>query len=191
MIGVLLALVLPFGILAALRSLPDRGQDPRLAPVVLAGYAARVVASLFVGGASLFSYGGGSDADWYGVQADAIARLWHFSGLRYVTQDEAPDLGSTSLPQNVFALVDYVNGEATHIGCAALIAALGCLAVIHMYAIAIEMGASEASALYTIAVVLFMPGFVLYTSDTYKEGLSFSSSSQSFEVRFAYLHVLR
>jgi hypothetical protein len=173
MFGVLLALFLPIVFVLVARATSTPAQRGRLLPALVAAYAARIVLQFFGRSLPIFSYGTGGDFAFYQRHAEAIARIWHFSGVRFMTQEQIPELGATTLPSNLFALIFYVNGEPTTLGCTAVLACMMCLTALNLYHLALELGADEARAYRVAALALFSPSLVLYTSDLYKDGLVF------------------
>jgi hypothetical protein len=169
MLGVALIFLLPIGLAFCWRSLSFAARDRWALVLIMAGYAARLAMSEIVHTFPFFSYGSGGDS--YEVAGNIIARMWNFSGAHYVTSDEFPDLGPTTLPPNLFALVAFANQGPTHIGCVAVVAALGCITALNIYAMAHTLGCRHVVALRVLAVVTFLPTFVFYTSDTNKDGL--------------------
>ena len=121
MFGILLAFVLMMVVLGVARSVGE----PRLYLLVLAGYVLRLVCSTFIPTLNIYSYEAGDDGSvgdgWgYNQWAIAISKIWEFSGVHYVTRSEFSDIGDASLPPNVFALVHFLNGEPSHLGCVAI-----------------------------------------------------------------------
>jgi hypothetical protein len=139
--------------------------------VLVLGYAARMIAQLISRDLPIFSGGPGGDWAMYEPASIIIARLWSYGGIHYVSGDELPMIGRTTLPPNLFALVSYANGEPTRLGCVAVIASLGCLTCLNLYSLAIELGARPVVAFWTMTLVLFLPSFVIYTSDMFKDGM--------------------
>jgi hypothetical protein len=166
-IGLLLVLVFAVTLYAAARRISPTGTSAIVA-VIMAGYAARLILSLFLREVPLFSHGLGGDSAGYEQEGLTIARLWTYQHVHYVTADEFPDLGRTALPANLFALVAYLNGGRSQLGCTAIIACLSCL---NIFALALESGASYRTARIVCATLIFLPSFVFYTSDTYKDGI--------------------
>jgi hypothetical protein len=114
---------------------------------------------------------GGVDARRYEASAAVIARLWTFNGIHYVTGDELPELLRTTLPPNLFASVFYLNGAPTGLGGTAVIAFLACLTCLNVYTMTIELGAPASAAVKMTGFLLFMPTFLFFTSDLYKDGI--------------------
>jgi hypothetical protein len=139
--------------------------------LVLGGYAARLMLSVFLRDVPLFSHGVGGDYGAYQREAQMIARLWKYQHVYYITGDDFPEMGRTTLPQNLFAVVIYLNGGDSQLGCTSVIAGLACLTCLNIFALALESGASQRAAMRVLAVLLFLPSFLFYTSDMYKDGL--------------------
>jgi len=173
MIGVVLTSLLPLALVWCWWLLPPAVRDRRALYIVLVGYAARLMAADFVHRFQFFTNGSGENADSgaYENMGRIIARLWVFSGVHYVTATELPAMADTSLPANLFALVQYLNTEPTHLGCTAFAAVAGCLAALNVYALAHDLGCRHVAGLWTLFAVTFLPTFFFYTADTYKDGL--------------------
>jgi hypothetical protein len=173
MFGAFLICFLPIVLFTLWRWLPAESRDARVFFIVIIAYAARLAAANFVHEFNLFSYGNaaGSDAGGYEVTAGVLNRLWDFTGVHYVTTEELPWLADTTLPANLFALIQHLNGEPTHLGCVALTATAGCITALNIYALAHELGCAHRSALRVLTIVAFLPTFFFYTADMYKDGL--------------------
>jgi hypothetical protein len=89
-----------------------------------------------------------------------------------MTGDDFPGLEQTSLPPNLFALVDYLNGGPSHLGCVAVVAAAAAFVCLDLYLLAAELGARPDVALRTTMLCAALPSFLYYTSDTYKDGFA-------------------
>lgn len=169
MFGVILTALLPLLLLAIFRL---QHESQRLTGLMLSGYLLRIGLQLILRDLPLFSHGTGGDYllyEWLGL---TIARLWTYQGVQFFTQEQLPDIGAAALPPNVFALVIYLNGgEVTRIGCTAVIALLAVLTCYQLYRLAVDLGADEDHCFKAIAVLLFSPGFLFYTSDMFKDGL--------------------
>jgi hypothetical protein len=164
-IFVLLALVL-----VTRRSLGEDA-DGRLTVLLVAGYVLRLILSYFVRDLPLFSHRAGGDCTWYEEEGTFIATMWHYTGIFFVTKERIPDMGDASLPPNVFALIIYANDGPTRLGCEALIAGLACFTMLLMYRAATSLGAERGHAFWATAVLFFSPGFLMYTSDLWKDGI--------------------
>ncbi|MBL8609622.1 MAG: hypothetical protein JNL38_19985 [Myxococcales bacterium] len=135
------------------------------------GFVLRMLALAGARNVELFSHQAGGDGNLYEEYARIIAHSWERYGIHYVTMEELPDLGRTSLPPNLFGLIIYLNGGPTVIACTALTALTACLTLLNFYALAKELGAEPRVAERIATVILFAPSFMLYTSDMYKDGL--------------------
>ncbi|HEU4404289.1 MAG TPA: hypothetical protein VFS43_03220 [Polyangiaceae bacterium] len=197
MFGLLLALAGPFVLALVVRAgqpRDARGAPPVLA-VLLAAYGLRMLLQSFVRDLPIFSYGTGGD--WYGYEllASTIARMWEFSSIRYMSANDLPLMGPTSLPPNVFALVIYLNGEKTRAGCVAVIALVSCLTAYNLYRLSVEMGADPKPAFWLMVAMLFSPNFLYVTCDLFKDGLvvffTVAALGSSFRLarRFSLLHL--
>jgi hypothetical protein len=166
-------LAIGFALVLALvvRATRVKGRDDDLLLLMLGGYVVRLGLQAFVRDLPLFSHGGGGDCELYEAYGHFISRIWQAKGFMLVTQDELPEVGPTSLPPNLFAAVIYMNdGEKTRLGCTAVVALMACLTCLDLYRIAVDLGAEPRIAFRWIAVLMFSPAFLLYTSDTFKDG---------------------
>lgn len=170
MFAIALAAVFPFLLVAAVRARLEVHERRPVATLLVAGYIARLAIQVFSRELRLFA-SGGADSGSYQANGDLIARLWTYSGIHYVTTDELPSLHRVTLPPNLYALIFYVNGESSRLGGTAVIALLACLTCLEAYKLAVELGAPRSAALKTTAFVLFMPTFLFYTSDLFKDGI--------------------
>jgi hypothetical protein len=172
MLGVLLVCFAPLGIAFSWSLIPRAFRDPRALYVALLGYAVRIALSSIIREFPFFSYGATGDAPEYEYKGIVIARIWQFTGIHYATSAQYPSLlAETTFPPNLFGLVVYLNGEPTHMGCTAVVAAMACAIGINIYSLACEMGCRRNVALWIAAGVLFLPTFVYYTGDTHKDGV--------------------
>jgi hypothetical protein len=172
MIGILLAGA-GFVIIALLTLREQRLGLRHVALTMHGAYALRLVLQSFVRDLPLFSHGG-STGDYLAYEHGAalVASVWSQTGVHYVTSEEIPDLGSTSLPYNVFGFVLYLNGyEYTRIGCTAVVALATCLTCYNLYRFSRELGADETVAHRVMVLTLFGPAVLMYTADVYKDGL--------------------
>jgi len=119
----------------------------------------------------LFSYvDKGGDSVSYQEFGEFIAKMWSFTGVHFVTGDEIPGISQVALVVNSYAFITYLNGEPTTLGCVALVAFIGCMVCIEVYRFATHIGASEKAAFLLAMIINYSPGFLFYTSDTYKDG---------------------
>jgi hypothetical protein len=140
--------------------------------VIMGGFVLRLLIQFAIRDVPFFSHGLGGDSAGYEAAAQAIAQYWTHSGVHFVTSNEMADLGPTSLPANVFALIIYLNGgDVSRLGCTAVVALAAALTVINIYTLAIQLGAKERNALLLATLFFLQPAFLFYTSDTYKDGL--------------------
>lgn len=173
MFGLLLAAVCPIVLALVARAgrppAPARGAPPVLG-VLLASYALRIALQTFMRDVPVFSYGTGGDWLGYEIIGSTIARLWEASSIRYITNAELPGMGMTSLPPNIFALIMYLNGDKTRVGCVAVIALVSCLTAYNVYRLGVEMGAQPRPAFWLMTAMLFSPNFLYVTCDMFKDG---------------------
>jgi hypothetical protein len=139
--------------------------------IIMAGYCVRLILQTFLREIPFFSHGIGGDNMYYEASARIVVLIWEHTGFHYVTQDQFPEIGETSLPANVFAFVFWLNGAPTRVGCTAVVALAGCLTCFNIYKLAVDFGADEAFATRILALLLFGPAFLMYTSELYKDGL--------------------
>lgn len=176
MLNILLILLVPI-LVAALAARVARahqvfGQPAApLVVVVLLAYLVRVVAYFVQKNVQLFSHGIGGDYLAYQQWSDYIVAIWQRQGLHMVQADEFAEMGRTTLPPNLFAFVNYLNGGPAYEGCAALSAGFACVTAINLFSLSVELGAATKRALTVTLVFLFLPGFILYSAEMYKDPL--------------------
>jgi hypothetical protein len=170
MFGVALAVV---GLGVVIYVARSTGQNSRreVVPTLVGAYLLRLVLQAFVRDIPFFSYGAGGDWYIYEWHARLLEVIWRHNGYHYVTTDEFPDLGQTTLPANLFGTISYLNGGPTRLGCTAFIAVCACLACFNLYRLAQELGGDEPFAFRVMLLTLFGPAFLMYTSDLYKDGI--------------------
>jgi hypothetical protein len=171
--ALLLVVAMAAVLVAVVRSTREAGGSRDVLGILLAGYVIRVGLSPFLRDIPFFSHGGGGDCMIYEQQAEAIARAWQMSSFEYITNDTLPQLGlgATTLPANLFALVIFLNGDVTRMGCTSIVALAACLTCFNIFRLAIEMGNDRQASLRLMALILFTPGFLFYTSEMFKDGL--------------------
>lgn len=113
----------------------------------------------------------GGDCETYEWWAWAVARRWMMKDDLEFIDDGSSSLRGASLPINVFALVFYANGEASRLAATALIAGLACLTAYNLYTLAVEFGADPQLSFRALLLQLFIPGYLVYTSNMYKDGI--------------------
>jgi hypothetical protein len=170
MIGLLLALILGVTLYVAAWKVSS-GLSRTVVILVVGGYVARLALSVFLRDVPLFSHGVGGDYGAYELEARMIARLWTYEHFHYVTGDELPMLGRTTLPPNLFAVVTYLNGGDSQLGSTSIVACLACMTCLNIFSLALESGASHTASTRVLATLLFLPSFLFYTSDVYKDGI--------------------
>jgi hypothetical protein len=169
MFAAVLIVALAGAILVAGVALQRSTVDHRLTALLLFSYALRIAIAPLTVSLNVFSsaptdYGG------YEGRGELIAHLWHYAGIHYVDTDELPSLAGVSLPSNLFACVIYLNGERTHLGCTAIVAAVACFTCLNVYLLGQLLGAGRTAALWTAGIVSLFPSFLFYTSNTFKDG---------------------
>lgn len=170
MFGIILAILLPGILVAAIqanRALTDR----RILPIILAGYALRLMLQFFFRDVEIFSYGSGGDWYHYEEQAAVVRQFWEHGVYTYVTDDDFPGLAQTTLPANLFGFIQFLNGGPTRIGCCGIISLTACLTCLNLYWLGREFDVDPKKMLRVFLVMFFGPAFLLYTSDLYKDGL--------------------
>jgi hypothetical protein len=174
MFGVLLAILLGallYGVVAMWTPASTSAAKNRVLGIVMGGYGIRMLLQSFLRDIPLFSHGIGGDNQAYEKWAKAIVAIWEHGHFEYITKDVFWQIGDTSLPPNLFALVFWANGEPTRVGCSALVAFAACMTCWNLYTLAVEHGATEAFGARILALLVFGPAFLMYTSDMYKDGL--------------------
>lgn len=167
-LGLLLCMALVF-----IASKQERGvMFGPLGKLMLAGFLARLVIHPISRGVVLFSRGvWGGDNGKYEWAAWLITKVWDATYVHYVTPEEVPALNHATLQCNIFALVIYLNGgERTPLGCTMVVAFIAVLACYHVYTLAVEHGATVRDALIVSGILMFLPGYLYHTIDTYKDG---------------------
>jgi hypothetical protein len=161
-----------FGVLLLATLINESSRSDQAAvALVSAAYFVRVLLQFFVRDIPFFTHGVGGDYDGYEYEANLIAALWRHVGIRYISGADISELGHTTLPQNLFAAIVYIKGGSSALGCTALVAMLGCLAILNLYCLSLELGAIRQHALLVAGALLFSPAFLFYTSDVYKDGI--------------------
>lgn len=148
--------------------------EPRVArralPVLFAAFVLRLAVHVLIMRSGGFAYGG--DNLTYEARAMEIVELWRHTGVRFVTSDELASLSGVTVPCHVFALVMYLCGGRATLACTAVVALVACGVCIVLYRFARIVGADERAAFRLLVVAAFLPGFVLHTSDTFKDGFN-------------------
>jgi hypothetical protein len=168
----MLGVLLPALLLALLVAVLRRNREPQLVLSLIVGaYAVRMVLQSFLRDLPVFSYGSGGDCLFYERMANDFARIWSYRGVEFYTSEEVFAVGNAALPINLFALVIYLNGGETRAGCTSLVAACSVLACYQIYRMAVDLGAAQDRAARALGVLLFLPGFLYYSADMYKDGI--------------------
>lgn len=169
MFSIILVLGLAAAICAASEVLQRPHVDHHVTALLLGNYALRLAIAPLTLNLNAFT---SAPTDYYGYEAsgNVIARLWQYAGIQYVGGDKIPSLENTSLPSNIFACVVYLNGEPTHLGCTAVVAAAACFVCLNLYLLALLFGAHPKVAFWTVALVGLLPNFLFYTCNTFKDG---------------------
>lgn len=168
MFGFLLVLLVPVLLVALAR----RNREPQpIVNLMLAAYGARMVLQFFVRDLPLFSHGGGGDCIFYERMALSFSRLWSYGGVEFYTAERVPEVGNAALPINLFAFIIYLNGGETRAGCTAAVALCAILACYLIYRVAVDLDVDPEKCRKVLALTLFLPGYLFYTADMYKDGI--------------------
>ena len=171
MIALTMALLLPILLWGQLR-LRTRPTQARLLVLLVGAYVFRIAFHLVASDYPFFSYGAGGDAIMYDELARLILHMWDIKGPFYATGDDLPLLGRTTLPSNLFALIGFLNaGEPARFACTAFVAYVACQTVLLLHDTAMDFHGDPDDVFKVCAIVSFSPAFVLYSSDTYKDGI--------------------
>jgi hypothetical protein len=194
MFGVALLFLCFVGLIAVIFAAGEH--KTRMGKILVAAFVLRMVALAGARNIQLFSHVAGGDANLYEEYAGIIAFYWDHHGVQYMTMQQMPELGRTTLPPNLFALIMYTNGGPTLVGCTAVCALTACLTLLNFLKLADELGADRKMAERVTMALLFAPSFMLYTSDMYKDGLvwffTLGAVGSAFRLsrRFSLIHVV-
>ncbi len=196
MIGPLFALLFGVILVVVVRTGDRRRGAENMLPIILGGYVLRLLLQIVIRDVKFFSHEAGGDCEGYESMAMDIARYWQLTGITFMTQDDLPILGPTTLPPNLFAGIIYLNGgEATRLGCTALIGLAAGLTCYNLYDLALELGADPRTARWTMTLFYLGPTYLHYTADMFKDGLvvffvvAGLASSVRLMRRFTFLHL--
>ncbi len=165
-------LLMPLCLLILYLAVAGAGESKtRLWNLLLVGYIARLLFQYLVRTIPFFSHKLGGDSEIYEAVSELIEQRWTHTGIHFVTTDEVWEVGQAALPVNLFALVNHLNGGPAREGCTAIVALSACVTALNLYKLAIELEVPQHYAYRTTVAFLFMPAFVMYTSDIYKDGL--------------------
>jgi hypothetical protein len=140
---------------------------------MLLSFGGRLAIHDFVRTGSFFSGGVGGDCQIYENFAIWIANQWLSTGISYKTVADNAEMGKTTLPPNLFALVIYLNGgQAATLACTSLVALAACLTALDFYKLALSLGADRQKTLLLTFVLFSSPAMVFHSSDMYKDPLS-------------------
>ncbi|TQS29608.1 hypothetical protein [Microbispora sp. KK1-11] len=142
----------------------------RALPVLLAAFALRLAVHVLVLRSNGLGYGGDNLS--YEARALGIVELWRHSGVHFVTSDELGSVYGVAVPCHVFALVMYLCGGPAPLACTAVVALIACAVCVVLYRFARVVGADERAAFRLLVITAFLPGFLLHTSDTFKDGFN-------------------
>jgi len=164
--------LLPMFLLGVIFAVCRRNNEPKhVVNIVVAAYLTRMLLQSFLRELPVFSYGSGGDCIFYEWCASNFARLWVYRGIEIYTSEQFPEVGSAALPINLFAFIIYLNGDATRAGCTSVVAICSVLACYQIYRLAVDLGADEEKAYKCMGAMLFLPGYLYYTADMYKDGI--------------------
>lgn len=168
----MLGFLLPILLLVLILAIARRNQEqPLVVGLLLAAYTVRMALQFFLRDLPVFSYGSGGDYVFYEQIASDFARIWVHRGVEFYTVDQIKEIGNAALPINLFAFIAYLNGEMTRAGCTAVVATCAVLACYQIYRMAVDLGADQQKAATAMGVLLFLPGYLYYTADMYKDGI--------------------
>ncbi len=142
----------------------------RALPVLMAAFALRLVVHVLVLRSNGLGYGGDNLS--YEARALGIVELWRHTGVHFVTSDELGSVYGVAVPCHVFALVMYLCGGPAPLACTAVVALIACAVCVVLYRFARVVGADERAAFRLLVITAFLPGFLLHTSDTFKDGFN-------------------
>lgn len=174
MFGIFLALFLAVLLVGIVRFVQEPEDENPVLFVLLAGYILRFLIRTFNRNLVVFSDGqtlGGGDAVTYETRANWVIQAWDNLGMHFVTNKEIPEFYDVSLPPNLFGLIGYVNKGYTAIGYLSIIAFSACLTALVLYRTYIVFDSERKVSFYSMCAMLFCPSFVVFTSDSFKEGL--------------------
>jgi hypothetical protein len=142
----------------------------RVLPVLLAAFAMRLLIHVLLLRTHIIQYGG--DNYTYQSRAVDIISYWQTHGFRFVTGDQVPSVHSVAIPCNVFAIVMLICGDSAPLACTAVVALVACMLGVVLYKFALLLGADDRAAFRVMILVMFLPAFLVHTSDTYKDGFN-------------------
>lgn len=168
----MLGFLLPLLFFAVILGLVHKNREPKdVLSILVAGYTVRMILQAFLRDLPVFSYGSGGDCIFYEFMAERFAQIWTYRGVEFFTVEQAPEVGNAALPINLFAFIVYLNGGPTRAGCTSLVAFCAVISCYLVYRLAVELGADTKKATNAMGVLLFVPGYLYYTSDMYKDSL--------------------
>ncbi len=168
MLGILL---IPLCLLIVYAVATAAGESRLIVRILMGAYAFRLLFLIIIRDVQWFTHEAGGDSVGYEMLAGLVCEYWDRNGMSYVTADQIWQVGPTTLPINLFALIMYANGGDTRAGCTAVIAMMACFTCLNFVRLARELGADPKVAERVMLCILFMPSFTMYTSDMYKDGL--------------------
>jgi hypothetical protein len=146
----------------------DAGVARRVLPVLLAALAVRLLMHLLV----VRTVGYGGDNLVYERRAQAVLAYWAQEGFTFVTGTQIPEINSTAVPSNLFALIMWLCDGTAPLACTAVVGFIACATCIILYRTALLIGASGQAAFALLVLTAFLPSFLVYTSDTFKDGIN-------------------
>ncbi|MET9066816.1 hypothetical protein ACWDR1_27185 [Streptosporangium sandarakinum] len=142
----------------------------RILSVLMAAFVVRLAVNVLVTRSGFIDYGG--DNLYYEAKAVEIAEYWRHHGVQFVSSEQVGPIYSVSVPCHLFAIVVYLCGGRAPLACTAVVALIACGLCVVMYRFARLVGADERAAFRLLVITAFVPGFLLHTSDTFKDGLN-------------------
>lgn len=168
----MIGFLLPVAFFVLLFALARRNKEPQeVMAFLIAAYVVRMVLQAFLRDLPVFSYGTGGDCAFYDYMAGHVMRLWSIRGIEFITSEQIYEIANAALPINAFAFIFYLNGGPTRAGCSALVAFCAISSCYQIYRMAVDLGADQRQAGRVMGGLLFLPGFLYYTADMYKDGL--------------------
>ena len=172
MFGIFLALFFAGVLILIVCLTVERREQNVIIILLLLGYFSRLLIRCFNRNLDFLSNGqtlGGGDAINYEAVAREIAALWEITGVHFVKNPEI-DVGFAPLHHNLLAVIEYCNGYYSGLGAVSTSAFIACLGMFFLYKIYIIYDFKRKTSHFVILTLLFCPSFLMYTSDSFKEG---------------------
>jgi hypothetical protein len=174
-IGFLLVIVCLAILVAVVIRVESDETRNRILLLLCGAYMARIGIQFLLEGFVFFSHGTSTglrgDSATYESQGALLAKVWDRIGIQWMGDSPLLHTGRTVLPAHIFGVIIFLNGGKSLIGCVSVVAMLACFTGYILYRLSLALGAKETSSFRILALMMFSPGFLLYTSDTSKDGL--------------------